>query len=280
MWVWIVAALWMGTVHAQTPDVGASMRTERDLVYRPGGDPDGKDKLDLYVPTGPGPFPVIVFIHGGGLLQGDKSIYAGLGQYFVRQGFAAAIVNHRLSPAVSHPAHIEDAAAAYAWVVRNVERFGGDPKRIVLTGHSSGGYLAALLALDPRYLAQHGLDSSSIRGVVPISGFYDVELLAPSRPRSVWGNDTAEWRSASPVRYVRRDAPPMLLLYADGDEPARREEGRTLERALGEAGALSAKSIQIAERDHRSIIARFGERNDETASRLLEFARSLVGDTH
>ncbi len=136
--------------YAQTPDVGAVMRTERDLVYRPGGDPDGKDKLDLYVPPGPGPHPVIVFIHGGGLLQGDKSIYAGLGQYFVRRGFAAALINHRLSPGVAHPAHVRDAAAAFAWVYRNVERFGGDPKRIVLAGHSSGAYLAALLAVDPR----------------------------------------------------------------------------------------------------------------------------------
>lgn len=254
------------------------MRTERDLVYRPGGDPDGKDKLDLYVPPGPGPHPVIVFIHGGGLLQGDKAIYGGLGQYFVRRGFAAAIVNHRLSPGVSHPAHIQDAAAAFAWVVKNVERYGGDPKRIVLAGHSSGAYLAALLALDARWLGAHGLDSSSIRGVVPISGFFDVELLAPSRPMTVWGTDKSVWRDASPIRYVRRDAPPMLLLYADGDDAPRRAESRTLEQALSDAGQGSVKSVQIGDRDHRSIIGRFGEREDETSSRLLEFARGLVGE--
>ena len=255
------------------------MRTERDLVYRPGGDADGKDKLDLYVPAGPGPHPVIVFIHGGGLLQGDKSIYAGLGQYFVRRGFAAALINHRLSPGVSHPAHIQDAAAAFAWVYRNVERFGGNPKRIVLAGHSSGAYLAALLALDPRWLGAQGLDPSAIRGVVPISGFFDVELLAPSRPMSVWGTDKAVWRDASPIRYVRRDAPPMLLLYADGDDDARRAESRTLEQALSDVGQGAVKSVQIPGRDHRSIVARFGEREDETASRLLEFARSVVGES-
>jgi acetyl esterase/lipase len=166
---WTIAAALACAAHAQTPDVGAAMRTERDLVYRPGGDPDGKDKLDLYVPPGQGPHPVIVFVHGGGLLQGDKSIYAGLGQYFVRRGFAAALINHRLSPGVSHPAHIEDAAAAFAWVYRNVARFGGDPGRVVLAGHSSGAYLAALLALDPRWLGAHDLDSTAIRGVVPIS---------------------------------------------------------------------------------------------------------------
>jgi acetyl esterase/lipase len=221
---------------------------------------------------------VIVFIHGGGLLQGDKSIFAGLGSYFVRRGFAAALLNHRLSPAVSHPAHIEDAAAGLAWVYRNVERFGGDPKRIVLMGHSSGAYLAALLALDPRWLGAHDLDSSALRGVVPISGFFDVELLAPSRPMSVWGTDKTVWRAASPLRYVRRDAPPMLLLYADGDDAARRAESRTLEQALSDAGQGAVKSVQIAGRDHRSIIGRFGEREDETASRLLEFARSLVGE--
>lgn len=278
---WTLAVALAGTAHAQTPDVGAvgaAMRTERDVVYRPGGDPDGKDKLDLYVPPGPGPHPVIVFIHGGGLLQGDKSIFAGLGQYFVRRGFAAAIVNHRLSPGVSHPAHIQDAAAAFAWVYRNVERFGGDPKRIILAGHSSGAYLAALLATDPRWLGAHDLDSSAIRGVVPISGFYDVELLAPTRPMSVWGKDPAVWREASPIRHVRRDAPPMLLLYADGDDDARRAESRSFEQALADAGQANVKSVQIPERDHRSIIARFGERDDETSTRLLEFARGLVGE--
>lgn len=254
------------------------MRTERDLVYRPGGDGDGKDKLDLYVPSGPGPHPVIVFIHGGGLLQGDKSVYAGLGQYFVRRGFAAAIVNHRLSPGVSHPAHVQDAAAAFAWVYRNVERFGGDPKRIVLAGHSSGAYLAALLAVDARWLGAHDVDTAAIRGVVPISGFFDVEQLAPSRPMSVWGTDKTVWRDASPIRYVRRDAPPMLLLYADGDDDARRAESRSFEEALAEAGLGTVKSVQIPGRDHRSIIARFGERDDETAGRLLEFARGLVGE--
>ncbi len=95
---------------------------------------------------------------------------------------------------------------------------------------------------------------------------------------SVWGKDPAVWRDASPIRHVRRDAPPTLLLYADGDDAARRAESRSFEQALADAGQGAAKSVQIADRDHRSIIARFGERDDETAVRLLEFARSLVGE--
>ena len=85
------------------------------------------------------------------------------------------MVNYRLSPAVSHPAHIEDAAASFAWVKRHIAEYGGDPNQIFVVGHSAGAYLLALLATDERYLAAHGLSARDIRGLVPVSAFFWVE---------------------------------------------------------------------------------------------------------
>jgi len=88
---------------------------------------DNKDKLDLYVPEGRTNVPVIVSYYGGALMSGDKSQQGFIGQRFAAAGFATAVVNYRLSPAVMHPAHIQDAAASFAWVKRNIAKYGGNP---------------------------------------------------------------------------------------------------------------------------------------------------------
>ncbi len=264
----------------QAPDVAAGVGISANLLYKqPGGDPKDKDRLDIYTPPQAKPgekSPVIVFIHGGGLFQGDKKLYTRLGQFLANEGFVAVVPNHRLSPDVSHPAHVEDIAEAFAWTYANIEQYGGDPDRIVVTGHSAGGYLAALLALDPRYLAAHKLTTDTIKGVLPISGFYHVERLAAERPKSVWGTDRDVWLSASPARYVRPDAPPMLLLFAENDTPERRQESRDLVSELREKGHQNIEAEQIADRNHLTIIRDFGTEGDVTAAKLLEFSNALL----
>ncbi|MEE4298182.1 MAG: alpha/beta hydrolase, partial [Pseudomonadales bacterium] len=155
--------------------------------------------LDLYVPEGAEGAPVVLFVHGGALLFGDKSLVGHVGLRLAREGVVTVAVNHRFSPAVSHPEHVRDVAAATRWVVERIAEYGGDPSRIVLAGHSSGGYLAALLAVDPRWLAEVELDADRIAGLVSISGFHYVDRLAPSRPKHVWGEDPEAWVDASPA---------------------------------------------------------------------------------
>jgi len=258
-------------------DVAAGLGPALNLLYRgTGEDPKNKDRLDIYRPKTDAPAPVVMFVHGGGLVQGDKQLYARLGEYLSAQGFVAVVPNHRLSPDVSHPAHVEDIVAAFAWVHANVARHGGDPSRILVMGHSAGAYLAALMGMDPRYLAKHGLTASSIRAVVPISGFFHVERIAVERPKTVWGSERATWLEASPARYVRRDVPPMLLLYAQNDTKERRQESLDLAAALRAAGHDRVETAEIPERDHTSIIARFGQDDDATAARVVEFARRAL----
>src|SRR5262245_7431690 len=130
------------TAGAQTHPV----RELRDVPYLQGANyADDKDKLDLYLPEGRSKAPVIVSYYGNQLLGGDKNEDAFIGRRFASAGFVTAVVNYRLSPGVSHPAHIQDAAASFAWVKRHIADYGGDPDRVFVIGYSAGGYLAGLL---------------------------------------------------------------------------------------------------------------------------------------
>ena len=160
------------------------MRVIRDLPYLQGANyADDKDKLDLYLPEGRRNAPVIVSYYGNQLMGGDKSEDEFVGRRFASAGFVTAVVNYRLSPAVSHPAHIQDAAASFAWVKRHIAEYGGNADRVFVIGYSAGGILRPCSSTDPRYLAAHKLSPRDIRGVVPVSAFYWVERPW-RRPRS------------------------------------------------------------------------------------------------
>jgi acetyl esterase/lipase len=251
-----------------------SVRVVRNIPYVQGANyTDDKDRLDLYLPEGRRNAPVIVSYYGNQLMGGDKSEDAYVGQRFATAGFVTAVVNYRLSPEVSHPAHVRDAAASFAWVKRHIGEYGGDANRVFVIGYSAGGYLAALLATDPRYLAAHGLTPRAIRGAVPVSAFYWVERrgVAPDRDKRVWGTNPDVWRDASPAHHLRADAPPMLILYADRDEDWRREQNVEVAAAMKAAGQTTIDIKMIADRTHATIWSRVGAEGDATAEQIIRF---------
>jgi acetyl esterase/lipase len=245
--------------------------------------PQGKDRLDLYIPQGVANAPVIFSIHGGALSIGDRSEETFVGQRFAAAGYLTVVMSYRLSPQVAHPAHIQDAAAAFAWARRNVTQHGGDPQRIVVIGHSAGAYLAMLLATDTRYLAAHKLTPRDIKGLVPVSGFFWVDKpgVAPDRPKYVWGPDPRVWADASPTRYLRADLPPVLLIDTDGDEDWRQQQNLDLEKALRAAGVKDVTKRQVKGRTHMSVWTEMldGE-SEETSSLILEFAKRVLPGTY
>ncbi|MFK7733411.1 MAG: alpha/beta hydrolase [Pseudomonadales bacterium] len=239
---------------------------------------DQKDQLDIYISPSSAEDtnasalkPVLVFIHGGGLMIGDKSDFKQLGHKFASNGYTTVLVNHRLSPGVSHPSHIEDIATAFAWVHSNITSYGGDPERVFVSGHSSGGYLAMLLGTDARYLAEHGLSIQDIRGVAAISGFFHVERLATERPKTVWSEISEKWPDASPANHLGPDVPPTLLLYADNDNDARKQESIDLADKMKEYRSHKVEVMEIADRNHASISAYMMTKGDMTSELLLDF---------
>ena len=175
-----------------------------------------------------------------------------------------------------HPAHVEDAAHAVAWARTHAAEYGGDPQKLFVIGHSAGAYLAALLALDPKYLAAYQMSAKDLKGVVPVSAFFYVDRtgVAPDRPKDVWGTDVATWKAASPAAYLRKDAPPMLLLYADGDADWRRQQQADFLGDMKKAGASGVETRMITGRDHSSIWGRMKNANDETAAAIIAFIKA------
>ena len=189
-----LAALAVTALSTSTTAQGSSNDAvaHRDIDYIAGADhANDKDKLDIFMPKAAMNVPVVVYFHGGGLQNGTKGIGEGLAKQLTARGIGVVSANYRLSPAVMHPAHVEDATAAFVWAKTNIETYGGDPNRVFVAGHSAGAYLAALMSLDPSYLSVHGMTLSDIRGTIPISPFLYVEDqdVAPRRPKTVWGTD-------------------------------------------------------------------------------------------
>ena len=256
------------SVHAVSVVRGLSYLSDRERT------PD-RARLDLYLPRGQARFPVIVSIHGGGLVEGDKSHEEFVGRRFARSGIGTAVINYRLSPEVSHPVHVQDVAAAFAWVKRYIGEFAGRADDMFVIGHSAGAYLAALLATDGRYLGRHGLTCKAIRGVVAVSGFFWVERVAPDRPESVWGGDKRAWVDASPAHHLAPTLPPTLLLFADGDQPARRRQSLEMAQAARSLGNPNVELLELAGRDHLSLWTGLAAPGDEVAERIIAFVRAF-----
>ena len=230
-----------------------SARVEQDVAFAP------PVTLDVYGPKGATAAPVIVWFHGGALLEGDKRDEAEIATRFAEAGFVTVVANYRLSPAVAHPAHVQDAAAAVAWAMANAGKYGGDPAHVFVGGYSAGAYLAALVAADDRYLAAHQQSPTALRGVILLSGFFWVERpgVAPDRPKTVWGDDPSAWPDASPANHRHEGIPPHLVIYADGDDEWRRQQNTEYDEALKTGGQL----LMVHDRNHTTIHDTLGKKN-------------------
>lgn len=188
-------------------------KTESNILYRSGDKLDEyqktRCKLDIYYPENVDSFTTVVWFHGGGLTAGEKSIPERLKNHKL----AIIAVNYRLSPKVKSPAYIDDAAAAAAWAFKNISKYGGDPKKIVVSGHSAGGYLTCIIGLDKHYLAVYGIDANSIYKLIPFSG----QMITHFTIRQERGiKDTQPIiDDMAPLFHVRADAPPLYLITGD-----------------------------------------------------------------
>jgi CubicO group peptidase (beta-lactamase class C family)/acetyl esterase/lipase len=241
----------------------------KDIPYYAGKDADPeRNELDLYLPKGRTDFPVLFWVHGGALRTGDRKNTQPLGESFAKQGIGFVTTGYRLSPAVKHPAHIEDVARAFAWTVDNITKHGGRADAIFVSGHSAGASLAALLATDESYLKAHKLDFSNIKGVISVSG---VQRHAFSEQwRDTFGTTPEAFANASPLNQLGVRHPPFLILLAEKDN----DDVRKTSTELGERLAkrkIEGTVIDVKDRDHGSIIRQIPKVGDPTARAILEF---------
>ena len=166
-------------------------------------------KLDIYYPTDSSGFATVVWFHGGGLKAGNKHIPEGL----LKKGIAVVSVNYRFYPQIKAPVYIEDAAAATAWVFKNIQEYGGDPTKVFISGHSAGGYLASMIGLDKSYLKKHEIDANDIAGLIPFSG-HTITHFTVREEMGIPGTTPIVDKYA-PLFHIREDSPPLLLITGD-----------------------------------------------------------------
>lgn len=192
--------------------VGASAETVvSDIQYKTGKDAYVKErcKLDVYYDKNLKDCPVVVWFHGGGLTGGHKELPAKL----KNQGMVVVGVNYRLLPKVKIDECLDDCAAAVAWVFKNVEKYGGDSKKIFVSGHSAGGYITTMLGLDKEWLNRYGIDANHIAGLIPFSG----QMISHFAYRDMngIGNLQPLVDKYAPLYHVRKDAAPLVLITGD-----------------------------------------------------------------
>ncbi|MBX2859662.1 MAG: alpha/beta hydrolase [Vampirovibrio sp.] len=193
--------------------VSAEHTVNTNIPYIAGNTP--KQQLDIYVPEEKPnkPLPVHVYVHGGAWTIGDKRhVVPKRAHFYTDKDIILVALNYRLSPAIHHPAHIQDIAAATHWIVQHIQEYGGDPTNMVLSGHSAGAHLVALLGTHPNYLAQQSLPQTLFKAIVPVdTAAYNLTLppgtherpLITRMKQGAFGTDPNTLTDASPIHQVR-----------------------------------------------------------------------------
>jgi len=202
--------------------------------------------LDIYYPENSKNFATIIWFHGGGITGGSKEIPEAL----KNKGYCVIGINYRLSPKVKAPKYIEDSAAAVAWVFNNISTYGGDPDKIFVSGHSAGGYLAAMIGLDKKWLKKYAIDANRIAGLIPFSAQTITHFTVRAEKGIPEKQPTID--EYAPLFYVRNDAPPLLLITGDRELEilGRYEENAYLMRMMKVSGHKDTKLLELDGYNH------------------------------
>jgi acetyl esterase/lipase len=239
---------------------------------------DDRQKLDIYVPEGKAnvPYPVLVFFHGGAWRDGERDGYGFLGRAFAARGIVTVVADYRKAPKHRFPAFVEDTASAIAWVNANIGNHGGNPEEIYIMGHSAGGHLVTMVALDPQWLAAKGLKTSVIKGVVGMAGGYDFLPLTTDSSKIALGG-WPRLEETQPITYARADAPRMLLMTGDNDTVVKPRNSKSLNARMNELGGKSELKIYPGV-DHADIVMAIARPFRGKAPVIADVTRFIKGN--
>jgi acetyl esterase/lipase len=240
----------LGLLNSLGPRDAGARRVVRDLAY---GD-DARQRMDLYAPSAPGPYPTLVFFYGGGWDSGSRDLYGWAAQALAAQGFVVALPDYRLAPQAVFPAFIEDAAAATAKAAEVASAQGGDPERLGVLGHSAGAHLAMMITLDRRYMEAVGRPGL-IKAAAGLAGPYDFLPFDVAASRNAFGR-APDPTLTQPVTFVRPDAPPIWLGHGTADVVVHAEDTTILDERMRAAGGRSEAKLYPG-LDHADMIATF-----------------------
>ncbi|WP_276328252.1 alpha/beta hydrolase [Caulobacter flavus] len=243
-----------------------------------GGHP--RQKLDVYAPSQgeAGEWPVLAFFYGGAWNSGRRADYGWAARALAAQGFLVVVPDYRLYPEVRYPAFLEDAALAVRWTTEHAAALGGDPARLSLAGHSAGAYIAAMLALDPSWLASAGVAPGAVKAFAGLSGPYAFLPLDGPITTRTFGH-VENLPATQPTSFARADAPAAFLATGEGDTTVRPRNTRKLAKALREAGATVEEQVYPG-LDHAApllALSRSFRRKAPVLVRVTDFLKVQTG---
>jgi acetyl esterase/lipase len=243
-------------VNALVP--GDSFELRDGIAYGVGN----RQILDVYRPVAkpPGPegWPVVVFFYGGTWNSGERGDYKFVGEALASRGYLALVADYRLYPEVSYPDFLRDCATAVGFALEHSQKWGGDPRKVFVMGHSAGAYNAAMVALDPRQLAAVGHQPSELAGWVGLAGPYDFLPIENRDARPVFHHPDYP-AGSQPIDHAGAASPPAFLGAATSDDlvdPRRNTAG--LARKL-QAAAVPVSQRFYPEVGHVSLVLAFAK---------------------
>ncbi len=256
-------------LHGPTP--GPGLEVTRDVRYGPAE----RNRLDVFtaVPAGGAAKPVLIFVHGGGFVAGDKQVPGtpfndNIGAWAARHGMVGVTMTYRLAPQHPWPAGPEDIAAAVRWVRAHIAEHGGDPARLMLMGHSAG---ATHVATYVAQAALHDAEGPGIAGVIGASGIYDLAAFPRNADMAAYfGTNESLYPERSPLAGLAHSDLPLLIVHAELDPPPFGQQVDTLRDALSRAGRPS-RVARLAGHNHLSGIYSIGTADTAMSGAILDF---------
>jgi len=265
----------------------------RNINYLEEQSVDTIQKLNLVIPDGIEDYPLLIWIGGGAWSYADRNVEMDLAEKFAEEGIAVASIGHRLSPAIwrdstlnkgiRHPEHVKDIAASFKWLFEHADRHGYDKDKIFIGGFSSGAHLAALIGLDGTYLKEVGLSTDVIKGMIPISGAFDImnyhavfkngnnPELAKLHVEAVFGDTKEDFMNASPTSYLENLGIPMLLIADNAID----RYTRLFEKRLKKTDFKAYEVIYVPDLNHSELWRNISlDGSSVYRASIIEFIRS------
>ena len=240
----------------------------KDQVYGP----HERHRIDVYQPsTSAGLKPIILFLHGGGFVRGDKKGYANIGIYFARHGVLGLTANYRLAPKVKWPAGAEDISNMIEWIKANGAKFGGDKNKIFLMGSSAGaGHLASYV-----FFEKHQVKNDGVAGAILVSGpTYELTIKPGKGHFAYFGKDRSNYSEMSSIRNINGRKIPLFIAYAELDMPPIQKQNLLLINALFKRDKMLPTVKQVIGHNHISITRHFNTKDESLGPDLLEFIKT------
>ncbi|MBL9093849.1 MAG: alpha/beta hydrolase [Planctomycetaceae bacterium] len=245
---------------------------------------NARQSLDVYFSASLQNAPTIIWIHGGGWRRGDKGGMETKAATFFEQGYVFVSTTYRFFPEVSIKEMTGDVAKSIRWVRDNIRRYGGDPQRLIVMGHSAGAHLAALVCTDDRYLRAEGVPLACVKGCVTLDGgAYDIphRVQAGVNVREVYkevfGGREETYRDYSPALHVAegKSIPPFLIFYVAGREETKTQSLRFAEQL--KAVEVEAEVVAAQNKTHATLESELGLDGDKPTAAVLEFLKTSLG---